>query len=165
MAALFETKKVVFIILFLIHATVFVLMDPDYYFHLMAGKYIVEHNLLPNVDVFSYTMAGQTWHMHEWLFEVLVYCLHFLAGENGVILVTSGLGVLAFYIAFSAGILNERQNNRAILFALLLFAFYSIFIQPRPQIITFLCYAVFLFVIFGIHDGILLDFVKYFCWK
>ena len=148
MATLFETKKIAFTIAFLAHVTFFVLMDPDYYLHLMAGKYIVEHNLLPNVDVFSYTMAGQPWHMHEWLFEVLVYCVNSIAGDNGVILLTSGLGVLAFYIAFSAGILNGRQNNRAILLALLLFAFYSIFIQPRPQIITFLCYAVFLFVIF-----------------
>jgi len=147
-ATLFETKKVFFIILFLTHATVFVLMDPDYYLHLMAGKYIVEHNMLPHVDVFSYTMAGQPWNMHEWLFEILLYCIHSLAGENGIVLFTSGLGVLAFYVAFNAGIINGKKNYLSIVVVLLLFGFYSIFIQPRPQLITFLCYAIFLFVIF-----------------
>lgn len=148
MINLFETKKIAFIIVFAAHAVFFVLMDPDYYLHLMTGKYIVEHHSLPYVDVFSYTMAGQPWHLHEWLFEVLVYYIYILTGENGVVLWTSGLGVLAFYIAFNAGILNKKGNYRAILFALLLFIFYEVFITPRPQIITFLCYAIFLFVIF-----------------
>jgi len=145
---LFETKKVAFILAFVAHAVFFVLMDPDYYLHLMTGKYIVEHYSLPTVDVFSYTMIGQPWYLHEWLFEVLVYCVYILAGETGVVLWMSGLGVLAFYITFNAGILDENRNYRAILFALLLFVFYEAFIKPRPQIITFLCYAIFLFVIF-----------------
>jgi len=145
---LFETKKIAFIIAFAAHAVFTVLMDPDYYLHLMAGKYIFGHLSLPNVDVFSYTMAGQPWHLHEWLFEVLIYCIYILSGETGVVVWTSGLGVLAFYIAFNAGIPKNKENYRAILFALLLFVFYQVFIKPRPQIITFLCYAIFLFVIF-----------------
>ena len=148
MITLFETKKIAFILAFAAHAVFFVLMDPDYYLHLMAGKYIVEHLSLPTGDVFSYTMVGQPWHLHEWLFEVLIYCIYILSGETGVVVWTSGLGVLAFYIAFNAGNPNNKGNYRAILFALLLFVFYQVFIKPRPQVITFLCYAIFLFVLF-----------------
>ena len=49
MITLFETKKTAFMLAFAAHAAFFVLMDPDYYLHLMAGKYIVEHHSLPAV--------------------------------------------------------------------------------------------------------------------
>jgi hypothetical protein len=41
--------------------------DPDLYWHLKTGEYIVSHGMLPHTDVFSHTMLGADWVLHEWL--------------------------------------------------------------------------------------------------
>jgi hypothetical protein len=47
--------------------------DPDYWWHLRTGQYIVETRSIPTEDVFSYTATGKDWIAHEWLSEVLIY--------------------------------------------------------------------------------------------
>src|SRR6185369_4559302 len=56
-----------------------VLGDPDTYWHIAAGEWILDHRQIPLVDPFSYTFAGQPWTAHEWLSEVLL-ALAFRAG-------------------------------------------------------------------------------------
>src|SRR5262249_31150744 len=48
------------------------LIDPDYYWHVEAGRWIVMHGALPSADPFSFT-ARYPWVTHEWLFEVFLY--------------------------------------------------------------------------------------------
>lgn len=49
-----------------------VLNDPDTYWHLAAGQWILDHGRVPHVDVFSYSRPGIPWVAHEWLSEVLM---------------------------------------------------------------------------------------------
>lgn len=44
--------------------------DPDTWWHLAAGKYMVENRTIPHQDIFSWTVAGQPWITHEWLGKV-----------------------------------------------------------------------------------------------
>ena len=138
----FETRNILFIVAFIAHAAFFSLVDPDYYLHMMAGKYMVLHKSLPYLDVFSFTMTGQPWHLHEWLFEVLVFTIFSAGGEHGVVLFVSGIGILALFIAFRAGFDHTKRRYGDILVALVFLIVYLPFVQPRPQIITFLCYAI-----------------------
>lgn len=48
------------------------LSDSDYYWHVTAGRLIVETGQIASVDPFSFTWAGQPWTRHEWLGEVLM---------------------------------------------------------------------------------------------
>src|SRR5438552_3373985 len=45
-------------------------IDPDYWWHLATGRWMLEHGRIPFHDPFSYTHAGQTWYAHEWLAEL-----------------------------------------------------------------------------------------------
>jgi hypothetical protein len=74
-----------------------VLGDPDTYWHLAAGEWILDHAAVPQVDPFSYTFAGKPWTAHEWLAEVLLACVHRLAGWSGVL----ALAGLAFGAAIA----------------------------------------------------------------
>ena len=56
-------------------AVVHGLSDPDYYWHLTAGRLIAETRQVPTADPFSFTYAGQPWTAHEWLGELLMYLL------------------------------------------------------------------------------------------
>ena len=55
----------VLILIFLIKVVNGQFDDPDYYWHLKTGEYIVAHGALPQADIFSYTNAGRPW--EKWL--------------------------------------------------------------------------------------------------
>src|SRR5258708_16480998 len=46
------------------------LNDPDSYWHLVVGRWIVEHRGLPIADPFSFTMMGAHWIAKEWLSQI-----------------------------------------------------------------------------------------------
>jgi hypothetical protein len=47
--------------------------DPDYWWHVRTGQYIVETGTLPRADFYSYTVNGTPWVTHEWLTELFLY--------------------------------------------------------------------------------------------
>ncbi len=47
--------------------------DPDLWWHLRSGQWIVETGHVPHSDPFSFTRAGHAWVSHEWLSEVVFY--------------------------------------------------------------------------------------------
>lgn len=47
--------------------------DPDLWFHLAGGRYILQHAEVPQADPFSFTRHGELWVPHSWLFDVAVY--------------------------------------------------------------------------------------------
>lgn len=49
------------------------LADPDLWWHLKAGEWIVQHRAVPWEDPFSYTAAGRPWIAYSWLCEVLFF--------------------------------------------------------------------------------------------
>src|SRR5206468_1434401 len=47
--------------------------DPDTYWHLASGKWMVDHGALLRTDVFSSTVNGQPYSVGEWLGEIVLY--------------------------------------------------------------------------------------------
>jgi hypothetical protein len=79
-----------------------VLGDPDTYFHVVVGRWIMDHGALPTADPFSHSMAGIAWRTHEWLGEVLLAILYGLGGWRALVLLT------ATCFAISAALLTRR---------------------------------------------------------
>src|ERR1700752_1758187 len=77
------------------------LWDPDVWWHLATGRFIVEHHGLPHTDPFSFTMAGAPWRAVDWLAELILYGAWRLAGVWGLGLLTvaCAFGMLAFIAA------------------------------------------------------------------
>ena len=46
-------------------------VDPDYFWHIKAGEYMIHHGVLKK-DIFSWFVTGKYWMSHEWLFEVFL---------------------------------------------------------------------------------------------
>ena len=51
-----------------------VLRDPDTFWHIAVGRWIIEHRAVPDHGIFSATMADAPWIDQEWLAEVLMGC-------------------------------------------------------------------------------------------
>ncbi|MGA0605896.1 hypothetical protein ACO2Q0_07825 [Phenylobacterium sp. VNQ135] len=82
-----------------------VLNDPDTYWHLAAGGWILDHRTVPRVDVFSHTMAGAAWVPHEWLAEVLMALAYRAGGFGGV------LALFAAAAAAAAALVAQRLSR------------------------------------------------------
>src|SRR5438105_12051710 len=72
------------------------LIDPDYWWHLTTGRWVLDHARVPTVDPFSFSHAGQGWYAHEWLAETALALADRVAGYAGAMLLTAaivGVGV------------------------------------------------------------------------
>jgi hypothetical protein len=95
-----------------------VLVDPDTYWHLAAGRWMVEHGSVPQVDPFSHSMPGTAWTAHEWLAELLLAGLHQVGGW-----VALTLAVAMVFAATVAYVLRFLLARMEPVHALLLTAF------------------------------------------
>ncbi len=118
--------------------------DPDFWWHLRTGQYILETGSIPHGDIFSFTNAGRTWVTHEWLSEVLIFALYRLAGFPALILAFAGI------IAATLGLVYARCDGKpySAALAVLLAALAA---APtwgvRPQMLSLLFTALFLFIL------------------
>jgi hypothetical protein len=76
-------------------------IDPDFGWHLQAGRYIWAHGI-PAHDVFSYTAANFPWVDHEWLSDVLTAGLYVVGGFGAVAAVFAAVWTAAVTVAVRA---------------------------------------------------------------
>ena len=62
--------------------------DPDFWWHLRIGRWMVDHGRLPSTDIFTFTVPGHVWTDHEYLTEILMWLTY------------STLGLAVLVIAF-----------------------------------------------------------------
>src|SRR5215475_6106354 len=72
------------------------LNDPDTYWHIAVGRWIVEHRAFPHVDPFSATVAGTPWIAKEWLSQLLYTGAHAFADWPGVVVLAAAAAAAAF---------------------------------------------------------------------
>src|SRR5438874_11708744 len=96
-------QLVILVLLYLIPASQALLPidDPDIWWHLRTGQWIIEHGMVPVVGLFSSYGMRQPWIAYSWLFEVLVYGLYRAFGLVGLVLYTVS-GALFIAIALHA---------------------------------------------------------------
>ena len=133
---------ILFIALFVI--TTREIADPDFWWHLSTGKYIVATQSIPHTDPFSFTRSGQSWVTHEWLSEVFIYALFLIGSYPLIIVIFSAIITLAFALVWA----RSPGKPYVATVAVLLGAFAA---APtwgaRPQIISLLLMSVFLFIL------------------
>src|SRR5262245_23039214 len=83
--------------------------DPDIWWHLRTGQWIIEHGTVPVTDPFSSYSMGQPWVAYSWLFELLVYGLYRAFGLTGIVLYTV---VLSLLIAFALHTFVRKRVQR-----------------------------------------------------
>jgi hypothetical protein len=82
-----------------------ILNDGDTFWHIAAGRWMIDHVAVPTTDPFSYTFAGRPWLAHEWLSEVVMAGAYRAAAWRGVMLLT-GLAAGALAALMSAWLLR-----------------------------------------------------------
>lgn len=126
------------------------IVDPDFWWHLRTGQYIVDTQSVPRTDIFSFTAQGEEWVAHEWLSEVLIY-LFFRAGGMPLLIVAFAAVITA---AFALAFLLSEGRPFVAGFVLMLGALAS---SPtwgvRPQMLSVLLASAFLYLLRQYHDS------------
>jgi tetratricopeptide (TPR) repeat protein len=124
----------------------------DIWWHLAAGRYILDNRAIPQVDFYSYTAAGRPWLDSQWLFQVAAFVIYRALGFNGLILVKVLILLAAFLLLF--GISCRKQNYLVAVLATLLV---SLCLWERavlrPEIISFLFIAIYFYILWGDRYG------------
>jgi hypothetical protein len=123
------------------------LTEFDFWWYLASGELILARHAVPTTDPFSYTAQGRPWVNHMWASQVLMVALWHSAGRLALILL-KGLIVAA---TFGVVVLTMRRRgvHPLVASATALLAAWAgwHFWDVRPQIVTYLLLAVFLYIL------------------
>lgn len=111
------------------------LRDPDTYWHLAAGRWILEHRVIPDSDPFSHSMPGAPWTAHEWLAELIFTLVHQIAGWTGLVVLVALIftGTLAYLLRF---LLARMEPIHALLLTAFAASMLAAYMLVRPHILV-----------------------------
>lgn len=121
--------------------------EADSFYHLAAGKLMVETRSIPHADVFSFTAAGHAWVAHEWLAEIILYTVWHAAGYWGEIIFCALLAICAYYLILRRALLEGASLIAALLSIFLLGSLTFELWIGRPQIFAYALFAAELYLL------------------
>jgi hypothetical protein len=129
------------------------LREPDVWWQLLSGRWMLEHGQVTHTDVFSYTMAGHPWVNVKWLYEIMIALIEKALGPEGVLLLQCLVNIAIVWLLFRtikdlAQLLNRSISEfQSVLAVLLLLATIEYRMAGRPEMISHLLCAVYLFLL------------------
>ena len=112
--------------------------DPDVFWHLRTGEWVLQHHAVPQVDSFSAADSGKPWQAYSWLFEVLTFGLFRRFGLVGLVGYSAGM---VFAITLATRHLVRRLQSDFSYATLLTFVACFLFgrlYTPRPWLFSIL---------------------------
>jgi hypothetical protein len=143
--------------------------DPDIWWHLRTGQWILSHGQVPTTNPFSSFAMGEPWVAYSWLFEILVYGLYRHFGLSGMLFFTVAMALL---ITLTVHLL-VRQCQLPFVVEVSLVALTLVGLQPlmspRPWLVSIVFFALQLLILrhaitTGKHSIIWLLPVLYAVW-
>lgn len=127
--------------------------DPDVWWHLALGRYIVEHGISAH-EPFSFLPAANPWVHQQWLYEVVLYRVVGLGGDGLASLLMGAASVAAVVIAALSVPRSARIPGAWLAAAMVLSGLVmSEVVGVRGQVITLLGTAVTLLVLTRWREG------------
>ncbi|WP_322493918.1 hypothetical protein [Chloroflexus sp.] len=129
--------------------------DPDLWGHLRFGLDAIASGTITKVDPYSYLNQGHPWINHEWLMEVSMGVAWLAGGERGLILLRLIVYMLTLTIVlwWLAGVKKIAFIPTVIVWLGVFAATIAFSTVVRPQIFTFLLFALTLIIIDRAEDG------------
>ncbi|OGX27527.1 MAG: hypothetical protein A3D10_03330 [Omnitrophica WOR_2 bacterium RIFCSPHIGHO2_02_FULL_48_11] len=119
----------------------------DIWWHLNAGRWIVQHHAVPHVDIFPFAERADPWILTQWLGSVIFYLTQDIAGYQGLQLLRACVFLLALGMFFMYA---RRKMPLAWLFLLIFIMAFGLGTRCllRPFIFNFIFIQLFLIILF-----------------
>ena len=112
--------------------------DPDIWWHLRTGEWMLAHHAVPRMDLYSAELAGRPWLPYSWLFELVTVKLFQWLGLAGILAYSTGT-VLAITVAMFHLVRRlQRDFTLAVLLSFAASLSMAHLYTPRPWMFTFL---------------------------
>jgi hypothetical protein len=130
------------------------LREPDLWWQIRTGEWIIEHCKIPTVDMFSMTNAGTEWINIKWLFEVIAALITKYLGAESVFLLQVIVSVLIVYFLRKTVQLFEIKSS-VILFYCFLVLLIGVQYRMigRPEMFSHLFQVISLYLLLRFHKS------------
>jgi hypothetical protein len=121
----------------------------DTFFGLKIGEQIIKTGQIPSTEVFSWSAQGRSWIAYEWLGQSFIYLLSRIGSIGLISFYVAGITLITFIIAFLLSYKTRKNSFLLSVFSsfFLMSVLYEFFVA-RPQIIGFISFLAFVFLIF-----------------
>jgi hypothetical protein len=126
-------------------------VDPDIWWHLRTGQWIVDHGQMPATDPFSAYGAGKPWVAYSWLFEILVYALFTKLGLMGILVFTVSMSLLIALVLHGALRRGGLPFMTEVFCVAIALCAMSHLISPRSWLFSILFFTVELSILFHVR--------------
>jgi hypothetical protein len=111
--------------------------DPDIFWHLVTGQWMVDHHQIVSQDLFTFTVAGKQWTDAEYTTEIIASLVNRVGGLTLVSLAFGAVSFVGFLLIWRR-VRLERSNMviAAIVIGIAALGGAAVW-GPRPQMITF----------------------------
>lgn len=121
--------------------------DPDLWWHLANGRFMVENRVILREEVFSHTLLGAPWINFEWLGQILLYFLFRTAGMEGIFY---GKVVLSLSAAALVVLTARRLGAKGVPLYLLAWGAFLVLrprLHERIELISFIFLGLFVYAL------------------
>ena len=130
----------VFVVVLLVKMLFPMFSDPDFYWHLKTGEWLLSTHSLSAGEPFTYTHAGAPLLHNEWLFQVLLALVFQAGGFIGVSLAVTAIHTASWYLTFLSCRTALASDAKALVVTLFFCGTFGT-VAPRPHLFTFLFFA------------------------
>ena len=109
--------------------------DPDTYWHIVVGRWILTHHAVPHTNFLSYSLPGAPWVPHEWLAETVFGAVYDWLSWNGLVLVTA-LSLAGTLAILTRALLHWLEPVHALAAAMAAWGLVLAHVLARPHILT-----------------------------
>jgi hypothetical protein len=113
--------------------------EPDSWFHMAFGRYVLNHHALPPGDIFSFTGFGNEWISTGWAPSLLMHLLFTYFRSNGLVWLVFAVVLPAVFLPYFVSVRYYGARGSAGLTSLALIAATYLRFSPRPEIFSLLC--------------------------
>lgn len=129
------------------------LREPDIWWQLLAGRWMLDNGAITRTDIFSYTMQGSQWINVKWLYEVIIALFEKVMGPEVVILLQSIVNVVIVWLLFKTSkAIAEYSKNTYNIFAaaiavMVFLAISEYRMAGRPEMVSHLMATLYVFIL------------------
>jgi tetratricopeptide (TPR) repeat protein len=123
------------------------LREPDLWWQIRTGQWILENQAIPRVDMFSFTYEGTPWVNIKWGFEVIAAIVAGMLGPESVLLLQVLATMLILVFLLRTVKLLTPVNTLLPAALLMLLCGMSYRLTGRPEMVTHLFSVVFIFIL------------------
>jgi hypothetical protein len=76
------------------------IQDPDFWWHVRTGRWMVDNGQLPSHDLFTFTVPDHVWTDHEYLTEILMWLVYSATGTVGLAIVFGLITWAGFWLIY-----------------------------------------------------------------